>query len=116
MSPQNSMIHLDLSLLFSCLSSLLCADEDSLEFRYVHRAMKTWSKNPNIIVLGNTNVPRLAILSMIIRCGVTFLHYDFVVALLNDLFGIQARGGCACAAPYVGFTTIFFSLSLLTLS
>jgi hypothetical protein len=23
-----------------------------------------------------------------------------VVALLNDLFGIQARGGCSCAGPY----------------
>ncbi|KAG6721587.1 hypothetical protein I3842_03G118600 [Carya illinoinensis] len=28
------------------------------------------------------------------------LHGPFVVALLNDLFGIQARGGCACAGPY----------------
>lgn len=24
----------------------------------------------------------------------------FVARLLNDLFGIQARGGCACAGPY----------------
>jgi selenocysteine lyase/cysteine desulfurase len=23
-----------------------------------------------------------------------------VTRLLNDLFGIQARGGCACAGPY----------------
>lgn len=29
-----------------------------------------------------------------------YLHHNFVVALLNDLFGIQARGGCACAGPY----------------
>lgn len=29
-----------------------------------------------------------------------YLHYDFVVALLNDLFGIQSRGGCACAGLY----------------
>lgn len=28
------------------------------------------------------------------------LHGAFVAALLNDLFGIQARGGCACAGPY----------------
>ncbi|XP_007048350.2 PREDICTED: probable cysteine desulfurase [Theobroma cacao] len=28
------------------------------------------------------------------------LHGPFVVTLLNDLFGIQARGGCACAGPY----------------
>jgi hypothetical protein len=29
------------------------------------------------------------------------LHPSFVVALLDDLFGIQARSGCFCAAPYV---------------
>ena len=28
------------------------------------------------------------------------LHHNFVVALLNDLFGIQSRGGCSCAGPY----------------
>lgn len=30
----------------------------------------------------------------------SFLHHNFVVALLNDLFGIQTRGGCSCAGPY----------------
>lgn len=29
-----------------------------------------------------------------------FLHHNFVCALLNDLFGIQARAGCQCAGPY----------------
>ena len=29
-----------------------------------------------------------------------YLHHNFVSAVLNDLFGIQARGGCACAGPY----------------
>jgi selenocysteine lyase/cysteine desulfurase len=29
-----------------------------------------------------------------------FLHWNFVAALLNDLFGIQCRGGCMCAGPY----------------
>ena len=23
-----------------------------------------------------------------------------VVAVLNDVFGVQSRGGCACAGPY----------------
>ncbi|KAJ1487475.1 hypothetical protein T484DRAFT_3629319 [Baffinella frigidus] len=32
--------------------------------------------------------------------GVKSLHHNFVVALLNDLFGIQSRGGCSCAGPY----------------
>lgn len=29
-----------------------------------------------------------------------YLHHNFVVAVLNDLFGIQTRGGCSCAGPY----------------
>jgi selenocysteine lyase/cysteine desulfurase len=28
------------------------------------------------------------------------LHYNLVVRLLNDRFGIQARGGCSCAGTY----------------
>lgn len=28
------------------------------------------------------------------------LHYNFVISLLNDVYGIQARGGCSCAGPY----------------
>ena len=42
----------------------------------------------------------MAIISFIIRHGEKALHHEYVVALLNDLFGIQARGGCSCAGPY----------------
>lgn len=28
------------------------------------------------------------------------LHYNLLVRLLNDLYGIQVRGGCACAGTY----------------
>ena len=28
------------------------------------------------------------------------MHYNYVCALLNDLFGIQSRGGCQCSGPY----------------
>ena len=28
------------------------------------------------------------------------LHYNLVVRLLNDRFGVQARGGCSCAGTY----------------
>lgn len=31
---------------------------------------------------------------------VLFLHPNFVCALLNDLFGVQSRGGCMCAGPH----------------
>ena len=43
---------------------------------------------------------RLSIVSLRIRHGERYLHHNFVVAVLNDLFGIQARGGCSCAGPY----------------
>jgi selenocysteine lyase/cysteine desulfurase len=32
--------------------------------------------------------------------GDRLLHWQYVSQLLNDLFGIQCRGGCLCAGPY----------------
>ena len=51
-------------------------------------------------ILGNPKRHRLSIVSFIVRHREGFLHHNFVVALLNDLFGIQTRGGCSCAGPY----------------
>ncbi|MFG2848626.1 aminotransferase class V-fold PLP-dependent enzyme [Kitasatospora sp. NPDC048296] len=59
-----------------------------------------WQNNPNIVILGTTHVRRLPLVSFLIRHEDRYLHHNFVVALLNDLFGIQARGGCSCAGPY----------------
>ncbi len=70
------------------------------EARFLRRALDFWSANPNLWVLGNPDLERLSIVSMAIRRGPGFLHWNFVVAVLNDLFGIQARGGCSCAGPY----------------
>jgi hypothetical protein len=55
---------------------------------------------PDLEVLGSLDAPRLPIFSLRFRHGSRDLHYGFVVSLLNDLFGIQARGGCSCAGPY----------------
>lgn len=70
------------------------------EEAFVRRALKSWGDNPDIYILGNPDLPRLSIISLVIRRGKQNLHHDFVVALLNDLFGIQSRGGCSCAGPY----------------
>src|SRR5439155_24150451 len=43
---------------------------------------------------------RLSIVSFVVRHEGRYLHHNFVVAVLNDLFGIQSRGGCSCAGPY----------------
>ena len=64
------------------------------------RALERWQGNPAIEVLGHPTTRRLSIASFRIRSGQRYLHHDFVVALLNDLFGIQSRGGCFCAGPY----------------
>lgn len=70
------------------------------EHQFIKRAIKSWSQNPNIQILGNPSAWRLSIVSFMIKRGEQQLHHNFVVALLNDLFGIQARGGCSCAGPY----------------
>jgi hypothetical protein len=68
---------------------------------YLRRAISAWRNNPNIEILGNLDCDRLSILSFVVRRpGGRYLHHNLVVALLNDLFGIQCRGGCSCAGPY----------------
>jgi selenocysteine lyase/cysteine desulfurase len=70
------------------------------EQRFLRLALDRWRGNPNLELLGNLEVPRLPIVSFRIRHGHRYLHHELVVAMLNDLFGIQARGGCSCAGPY----------------
>lgn len=68
---------------------------------FVRRAITAWAAHPNIHILGNTKAERLSIVSFTIRRpGGRCLHHNLVVAILNDLFGIQSRGGCSCAGPY----------------
>lgn len=70
------------------------------EESFIRRAIDSWGQNPNIRILGNPKAERLSIVSFVVRFGDRYLHHNYVVALLNDLFGIQARGGCSCAGPY----------------
>jgi selenocysteine lyase/cysteine desulfurase len=82
------------------------------EESFIHRAIHAWEANPAIEVLGDHDAPRLSIVSFVVRApdhlapgeGAArvgaYLHHNFVVAVLNDLFGIQSRGGCSCAGPY----------------
>ena len=101
-----------------------CHVIEKQEHTHIEKALQRLLSNQNISILGNTNARRQAILSFIIYStsisplaslkngGNTDmwretgnkrdkpLHGPFVAKLLNDLFGIQARGGCACAGPY----------------
>jgi selenocysteine lyase/cysteine desulfurase len=75
----------------------ICRREDDL----ARRALASWGGNPQIEILGNPDLERLAILALGIRHASGLLHSNFVVAVLSDLFGIQARSGCFCAGPYI---------------
>jgi len=107
-------VHTSCSDLLLCLIPLTCFH--SIHFlEYYRRIWERLANCHNIIVLGGKAAPRLPIISVVIRHSYPmlsvdsereqeprclFLHHNFVSALLNDLFGIQARGGCACAGPY----------------
>ena len=71
------------------------------EARLLRRAVRSWLEEPAIELLGNLEAERLSIVSFVVRSpSGRYLHHNYVVALLNDLFGVQARGGCSCAGPY----------------
>jgi selenocysteine lyase/cysteine desulfurase len=74
------------------------------EREFSTRALERLGQNPKLEILGNLTAKRLAVVSFLVRSDATsggrYLHPRFVVRLLNDLFGIQSRGGCACAGPY----------------
>ncbi len=70
------------------------------EQSFIDRALERWDAFPGLEVLGRREWPRLSIVSFVVRHGGRYLHHNYVVALLNDLFGIQSRGGCSCAGPY----------------
>ena len=79
--------------------------EDNIEKRehdLAERAFKKWRANDNIALLGSHHAKRLPIFAFLIIHRETgkYLHHNFVSILLNDLYGIQVRGGCACAGPY----------------
>ncbi|KAL9642382.1 hypothetical protein ABK040_007379 [Willaertia magna] len=90
------------SLVFKLKSEIGPQNIERIELSHYERAVKYWSKNPNLVILGPTTaeVRRLPFFSLLVRHKNSFLHHSFIGILLNDLFGIQSRSGCACAGPY----------------
>lgn len=72
------------------------------EHQLVQQAKASLGACENIVVLGPTAVDRLPIFSFLVRHPQSglYLHHNFVCAVLNDVYGIQVRGGCVCAGPY----------------
>lgn len=75
----------------------------SREAAFLQRALAAWRKVPQIGILRDTGADRVSTISFTVGYlpkSSMLVHHNFVVALLNDLFGIQARSGCSCAGPY----------------
>ncbi|EKF17708.1 aminotransferase class V-fold PLP-dependent enzyme [Nitratireductor pacificus] len=68
----------------------------------VARAVAAWSGVDRIELLGSLSAQRLPIFAFRVRDGHGgHVHQQLVTRMLSDCYGIQARGGCACAGPYV---------------
>ncbi len=74
---------------------------EKIENSYNEYVFDRLGKNENIEILGNQDpTKRISIFSFNVKSGTSYLHHAYVTTLLNDLFGIQSRAGCACAGPY----------------
>jgi selenocysteine lyase/cysteine desulfurase len=69
------------------------------EHAIVERVFARLFEHPDVVLLAAQHRARLPVISFYIP----HLHYNLVVRLLNDRFGIQARGGCSCAGTYGHF-------------
>jgi selenocysteine lyase/cysteine desulfurase len=98
-------------LVFQLQAAVGHAALEAREAKITRRVLQRLAPSDTIHVLGDTALPkedapgsgaRLPIFAVMIKPAGSsrFLHWNFVAMLLNDLFGIQSRGGCLCAGPY----------------
>lgn len=66
------------------------------ENELVKIAFEEFSKIPKLHILAQNVEERLGVISFYIED----IHYNLIVKILNDRFGIQVRGGCSCAGTY----------------
>lgn len=65
----------------------------------LHIAFEGLSKIDGLYILAPQQKERLGVISFYFED----IHYNLVVKLLSDRYGVQVRGGCACAGTYGHF-------------
>ncbi|KIC18875.1 aminotransferase class V-fold PLP-dependent enzyme [Leisingera sp. ANG-Vp] len=74
---------------------------EAREAQFAQMAWEGWSANPRLRILGQRDAHRLPIFSFLVSDGAgNPVHQQLFTRMLSDVYGIQARGGCACAGPY----------------
>lgn len=66
------------------------------EDELVKTVFERLKKNPTLHILAENIEHRLGAISYYVEN----IHYNLIVKLLNDRFGVQVRGGCSCAGTY----------------
>ncbi|GHC67985.1 aminotransferase class V-fold PLP-dependent enzyme [Limoniibacter endophyticus] len=78
--------------------------QDFIDSRHAElrvKALNGWADNPRLELLGNLEAERLPIFSFRVRDEQgNYVHHQLFTRMLSDYYGVQARGGCACAGPY----------------
>ncbi|WP_167615441.1 aminotransferase class V-fold PLP-dependent enzyme [Maribellus sediminis] len=69
------------------------------EEELLERAFAGLDKISGLNILADNVRDRLGVISFYVEG----IHYNLLVRLLNDKYGIQTRGGCACAGTYGHF-------------
>jgi selenocysteine lyase/cysteine desulfurase len=69
------------------------------EDQLLERAFKGLDEIDGLKILADNVRNRLGVISFYVEG----IHYNLLVQLLNDMYGIQTRGGCACAGTYGHF-------------
>ncbi len=78
--------------------------KDRMDVQKIHKreqalvdlAFKKLKNIPGVHILADNITDRLGIISFYADS----IHYNLMVRILSDRFGVQARGGCACAGTY----------------
>ncbi|MCF6273402.1 MAG: aminotransferase class V-fold PLP-dependent enzyme [Rhodobacteraceae bacterium] len=74
---------------------------DARERELNEMAMAGLAGLPNLTILGTEHKHRLPIYSMLVRDAAgNIANSEQITKDLSEVYGIQARGGCACAGPY----------------
>lgn len=67
------------------------------------QVLSAWSENPHIHILGNKSAKTyLPVFSFCVsnKSKKAMVHQQLFTRMLSDIYGLQVRGGCACAGPY----------------
>jgi selenocysteine lyase/cysteine desulfurase len=73
-----------------------CKNIKEREDEMLKKVFGAFRKIPGINILADNDEERIGVISFYL----TGVHFNLVVRLLNDHFGIQVRGGCSCAGTY----------------